>query len=253
MSDARPLIGITTQTLQAIDDIPADLPLSWVMNQRYAHAVVAAGGVPVLVPLLDDDEILRAIFDRVDGLLLPGGVDLDPATYRAARQPKLGRVDPARDATELRLTRRALAEGKPLLGLCRGLQVISVACGGTLWQDLATDRPDSAKHDYMPNEGWPRDHLAHQVTVRRGTRLAHALGAETIAVNSMHHQGVNELGRGLVASAVAQDGLIEGVETDSAGFAVGVQWHPEVFTGGASAVGRLFDDFVAEARIRARR
>ncbi|MGH7583026.1 MAG: gamma-glutamyl-gamma-aminobutyrate hydrolase family protein [Gemmatimonadales bacterium] len=253
MSDGRPLIGITTQTLQAIDDIPADLPLSWVMNQRYAHAIVAAGGVPVLVPLLDDEAPLRTIFDRVDGLLLPGGVDIDPGAYRTAPEPVLGRIDPARDATEIRLTRWALAEEKPLLGLCRGLQVISVACGGTLWQDLAADRPDSIKHDYFPTAGWSRDHLAHDVAIGAGTRLAGLLRADTLPVNSMHHQGIRELGPRLIPAAIAPDGLIEGAEATGDGFAVAVQWHPESLAPGSRGVGSLFDAFVDAAGVRARR
>ena len=252
MTTDRPLIGVTVQTLQAIDDIPAELPPSWVMNERYGLAVAAAGAVPVLIPLLDDGDTLRAVFDRVDGILVPGGVDIDPEAYGAAAEPVLGRIDPARDATEIRLTRWALDEGKPLLGLCRGLQILAVACGGTLWQDIAADRPDSVKHDFLPNQGWPREHLAHQVAVRPGSRLHRVLASETVAVNSMHHQGVRQLGDGLAATALAPDGLVEGVEYEGDSYAVGVQWHPEVFAPGAPSVGRLFEDFVAAARVRAR-
>jgi putative glutamine amidotransferase len=244
-----PLIGVTTQTLQAIDGIPAELPTSWVMNQRYVHAVVAAGGAPVLVPLLSQNsDALRQIYEHLDGVLVPGGVDIDPAMYNHAQHELLGRLDPDRDTTEVTITRWALEDRKPFLGLCRGLQVLSVALGGTLWQDLTQERPASEKHDYFPGAGFSRDHLAHNVDVRSGTRLSDALGAGTIAVNSMHHQGIRDLGARLVPTAIAEDGLIEGAELEGAGFAVGVQWHPEMFRSGEPSVGRLFEDFVAAAR-----
>ena len=249
----RPLIGVTTQTLQAIDGIPAELPTSWVMNQRYVHALVAAGGAPVLIPLLSDDmATLREIYEHLDGVLVPGGVDIDPAIYGTPRHELLGRLDPARDVTEVTITRWALEDSKPFLGLCRGLQVLSVALGGTLWQDITQERPDSTKHDFFPNGGFSRDHLAHNVDVAGGSRLGDALGAGTISVNSMHHQGIRELGVGLVPTAFASDGLIEGAELTGGGFAVGVQWHPEMFKTGEPSVGRLFEDFVAAARLSPR-
>lgn len=245
---ARPLIGVTTQTLQAIEGIPAELPKSWVMNQQYVRALVAAGGAPVLLPLLaDDTETLRAIFDRLDGVLVPGGVDIDPAVYNHPHHKLLGRLDPERDSTEVTITRWALEARTPFLGLCRGLQVLSVALGGTLWQDLTQERPDSEKHDYFPQGGFSRDHLAHNVDVRGGTRLSEALGTGPIAVNSMHHQGIRNLGARLVPTAIAEDGLIEGAELEGAGFAVGVQWHPEMFKSGEPSVGKLFEDFVGAA------
>jgi|CXWL01.1.fsa_nt_gi putative glutamine amidotransferase len=247
MAQTRPLIGVTTQTLHAIDGIPQELPVSWVMNQRYVHAVMAAGGVPVLIPLLaEDPATLRAIYERIDGVLIPGGVDIDPAYYRAPRHEKLGRLDPARDTSELVLARWAVKDNKPLLGLCRGLQVLNVALGGSLWQDLAEERPDSLKHDFFPTAGWAREHRAHVVEVRGDSRLGEAMGHGAIPVNSMHHQGIRNLGYNLTATATAPDGLIEAIEATE-GFAVGVQWHPEMFEGGDAGVGRLFEAFVAAA------
>ncbi len=243
----RPLIGVTTQTLHAIEGIPEALPASWVMNQRYVHAVSAAGGVPVLVPLLaEEPATLREIYERLDGVLVPGGVDVDPAYYREGRHPELGRLDPARDTTELVLTRWAVRDGKPFVGLCRGMQVLNVAFGGTLWQDLAAERPDSLKHDYFPTAGWARDHLAHEVDVAIDSRLGEVIGAANVPVNSMHHQGIRGLGYGLKATAWSPDGLIEAAEAES-GFAVGVQWHPEMFDIGSPSVGRLFAAFIDAA------
>jgi len=243
----RPLIGVTTQTLQAIDGIPDGLPHSVVMNQRYYHAVASAGGAPVLVPLLDDLETLRAIYERTDGILIPGGVDVDPAAFGEKPHERLGRIDPARDRVEIQLVKWAVEDDKPLLGLCRGLQVINVALGGTLYQDLETEYPNGIKHDYFPNYGFSRDHLAHDVTVEAGSRMRHALIDAAVPVNSMHHQGIKALANGLSASAVAPDGLIEAAESTNESYIVGVQWHPEVFELSDPSSGVLFRDFVQAA------
>jgi putative glutamine amidotransferase len=242
----RPVIGVTTQTLQAIDGIPPMLPHSVVMNERYYSAVAAAGGAPVLVPLLDKNpDALRAVYDLLDGVLIPGGVDMDPAHFGEAPHPKLGRVDEARDFVEMQLTRWAIADGKPLLGLCRGLQVINVTLGGTLYQDLEDQLPDAIKHDYFPTYGFGRDHLAHEVRVAEGSRLRDVLDRAHITVNSMHHQGIKQLAPALMASAVAPDGLVEAVELPGAPFCVGVQWHPEVFEMANPDTRRVFEEFVA--------
>lgn len=226
----RPVIGITTQTLQAIDGIPSGLPESWVMNQRYFLAATMAGGVPWMIPLLDGDEAtLREIYDRLDGILIPGGVDMDPATFGETRHPKLGAVDPARDRVELTLVRWAVEDRKPVLGLCRGIQVINVALGGTLYQDIEAQVPEAIKHDYFPTAGFERDHLAHEVTVAAGSRLMAMMERPSFLVNSMHHQGIKTLAAELRPAATAPDGLVEAVERGGEHFCVGVQWHPEVF------------------------
>ena len=246
----RPVIGIPTQTLHAIDGIPDGLPPSWVMNQRYYYAAVDAGGVPWMIPLLANDlETLRCIYERLDGVLLAGGVDMDPRNFGQEPRPGLGNVDPARDAVELALARWAITDGKPLLGLCRGLQVINVALGGSLHQDLETEVPESIKHDYFPTAGFERDYLAHDVDLSAGSRLARMFGGSRIPVNSMHHQGINRLAPELVVSARAPDGLIEGIETRDDDFVVGVQWHPEVLDTKQPQTRQLFLEF-AEAASR---
>jgi putative glutamine amidotransferase len=248
MARFRPLIGITTQSLHAIDGIPAGLPPSVVMNQRYYSAVTELGAIPVLIPLLHDDlDTLRALFDRLDGVLLPGGVDLEPSTYGEIPHERLGRTDPARDIVELQLARWSVEMRKPLLGLCRGLQVLNVAMGGTLWQDLKTQQPDTIKHDYFPTYGFERDHLAHDVDLVDGSRLRRAVGCARMAVNSMHHQGIRTLGDGLRPSAIAPDGIVEGIEWHEDAFIVGVQWHPEVFDSAYPHARPLFEEFVAAA------
>jgi putative glutamine amidotransferase len=244
----RPLIGITTQTMHSIDGIPEGLPSSWMMNQRYIHAVAETGGAPVLIPLLDDDlETLRSIYQSLDGVLIPGGVDMDPHTFGESRGARLGRIDPARDTVEMMLTRWSVEDKKPLLGLCRGSQVMNVALGGSLYQDLDAEFPHPIKHDYFPTAGYSRDYLAHTVSVVPGSRLGAILQQPEVQVNSMHHQGVKQLAPGLVVSALAPDGLIEGIESSNGHFMVGVQWHPESLVDRDTGMRRLFTTFLAAA------
>ena len=246
---SRPLIGIPTQTLQAIEHIPETLPHSWVMNSRYSLAASASGAVPVMIPLVSEDgDTLRALYDRLDGLLLAGGVDVDPAAFGEPPHPRLGRTDPARDAVELTLVRWAVEEKKPLFGLCRGLQVINVALGGNLWQDIEAQVDGALKHDYLPTAGYARDFRSHDAILAACSRLHAAFGARSIRVNSMHHQAIKDLAPPLRASARAPDGLIEGVESDGDHFLVGVQWHPEMFEPSDPRTRQLFRSFTEAAR-----
>lgn len=244
----RPTIGVTTQTLQAIDGIPAGLPSSVVMNQRYYEAVADVGGAPLLIPLLHDLEALRASYDACDAIMIPGGVDMDPANYGEAPHEKLGRIDPERDRVELQLTRWAIEDRKPLLGLCRGLQVINVASGGSLWQDLEVQYEGAIRHDYFPNYGFDRAHISHDVAVAASSRLHALVSVDQLPVNSMHHQGVKQLGGGLVACAHASDGLVEAVESSNGHWMLGVQWHPEVFEANDPRTRGLFEGFIQAAR-----
>lgn len=249
-SSYRPLVGIPTQTLQSLGGIPAEFPPSWVMSQRYILSMAEAGMLPWMLPLLcDDPASLRAMYDRLDGLFLPGGADIDPESYGAPRHPKCdARTDRCRDRLELTFARWAIEEGKPVLGVCRGQQIINLAAGGTLWQDLADECPETAKHDYFPFDGrFARDHLAHDVRLTPGSRVAAILGELTLPVNSMHHQGVRDPGAGLAVTAVAPDGVIEAVEGTGDAFLVGVQWHPEALGDRDPRMSRLFDAFAAAA------
>jgi len=242
LASHRPLIGIPTQTLQAIEGIPAGLPPSWVMNQRYYLAAAGVGAVPFMIPLLEDIATLREIYNRLDGVLLAGGVDMDPSTYGEERSPLCGVIDRPRDLVEMQLARWALAEGKPIFGICRGLQVLNVVMGGSLFQDVTAECDSAIKHDYVPTEGWSRDHLAHEVSVHAGSRLHSALGNTHVMVNSMHHQGIDRLGTGLAVTAVAPDGLIEGIESRDERYLVAVQWHPEAMSGDHAS--RLLAPFI---------
>jgi putative glutamine amidotransferase len=189
---------------------------------NYAEQVAAAGGIPVLLPPLPS---VAAAAGRLDGLLLTGGGDIDPGTYGAQPHPRTSRVSVPRDAAELELLDAATAEGLPVLGVCRGMQLLNVARGGTLRQHL----PNDAGHTPAPGTFG-----SHPVRVAAGTRLAGILGAngDGTDVPTAHHQAVDRLGEGLVATAWAQDGVIEAVEASAAGdpFMLAVQWHPEAGT-----------------------
>ncbi len=244
---ARPVIGIATQTREAV---PGELPRVWIMGQKYVRVLTAAGAVPWLIPLLPDDETtLRHIYDKLDGVFLTGGVDVDPSEYG---EPRLGccqESDPARDWTEARLTRWATADGKPLFGVCRGIQMINVALGGSLYQDIREQWPEAIRHDYFSTDTrYSRDYLAHDIRVEPRSRLGQLLGAEVLPVNSMHHQGIRRLAPGLRATAYAPDGLVEGFEGGNGQFLLGVQWHPEELAESSESNRRLFTAFVDAAR-----
>jgi putative glutamine amidotransferase len=243
---ARPVIGVATQTLEAI---PSQLPRCWVMGQQYVRVLTAAGAVPWVIPLLQNDEqTLRQIYDRLDGVFLTGGVDVEPSCYGEPRHERCGETDPPRDWTELALLRWAMRDGKPVLGVCRGVQVINVAAGGSLYQDLHAQYPQAIKHDCFPHAGgYTRTSLVHTVRIERGSRLGRILGSDEMTVNSMHHQAIKQLAPGLVASAFAPDGLIEGIEGSNGQFLVGVQWHPEELVESDPVMRRLFSAFVSVA------
>jgi putative glutamine amidotransferase len=234
---ASPLIGISCYALQARwgawDDQAVLLP------RRYADKVAQAGGLPVLLPPVPG---ISEVVARLDGLVLSGGSDIDPARYRSPQGTQTGPVYPERDSAELALCAAALDHGLPLLGICRGLQVINVALGGTLHQHL----PDVVGHDgHSPQEaGYGR----HDVRIAPGSRLAAILGRTTAAVPTHHHQAADQLGSGLVATAWTDDGVIEAFEFSApAGdaFMIAVQWHPEagddpgLFRGLVAAASRL--------------
>ena len=221
-----PLIGITTDSPAS----PDRADLDW-LHSRIVQAVATGGGLPVVIPPGLAGAALRGLgrADRLDGVVLPGGGDVDPARYGAPPHPAAGGLDPARDEAELALAGWAVADGRPLLGICRGTQVLNVALGGTLYGDVG-DHPGAARHAFSP--GLPMDLLAHSVAVVGGTRLAWVLGASEVPVNSLHHQACRSLAPGLLAAAWSPDGLVEAVEAPGHPFAVAVQWHPECLAPG---------------------
>lgn len=212
---AKPWIGVTPLWDEDRD--------SYWMLPGYLQGIEAAGGLPVMLPMTTDEEILRALVQRLDGFLFTGGHDVSPAVYGAAPTPQCGTPCPARDAMETRLLELTLAADKPILGICRGIQLLNACLGGTLYQDLPTDHPSTVDHHMTP----PYDRAVHTVTLVPGTQLAALLGAETLGVNSYHHQGVDRLAPGLQVMATAADGLTEAVCMPGKRFVWAVQWHPE--------------------------
>ena len=194
------------------------------VNAAYVRSVLAAGGVPlVLSPLLGPSYAARAL-DGADGLLLAGGEDVHPALYRAEPSPRLNPPSRERDLFELALFAVARQRELPVLGICRGIQLINVGLGGTLYQDLPSERPGPVAHD----SGTARDDRSHAVELKPGSRAAEALGGASLTVNSFHHQAVDRLADGLIASGWSADGLIEAVESPAdAPWLLAVQWHPE--------------------------
>lgn len=240
---SRPVIGIPMQTL---DPIPGQTPLCWIMGQTYVRVLSENGAIPWLIPpIIGDTETLRGTYDRLDGIFLTGGVDVDPSQYDEPKDALCGKTDKARDWAELQLVRWAVEDKKPVLGVCRGAQLMNVACGGTLYQDVNKFYERSIKHDYFPTpERWTRDMYAHVVKIAPESRLADIVKSETIHVNSMHHQGIKKLADSLMANSWAPDGLIEGVEGKNGQFLVGVQWHPEELTRRDAAMHQLFQAFL---------
>jgi putative glutamine amidotransferase len=226
-----PLIGVTR--CSKLDDYVASV------EQSGARARV-----------LEVSESPRALVETLDGVLLTGGGDVDPVLYGEQRHASVEDAEPGRDEFEIDLARRAMAADLPLLAICRGAQVLNVATGGTLVQDI----PSAVATELAHSVQVPKDCIAHPIQITPGSRLHNALGAAVDAacscrVNSRHHQSVGRLGQDLVVSAVADDGVIEAIEAPNATFCVGVQWHPENFwrTGEFRP---LFDAFVEAARLR---
>jgi len=207
----------------------------------YLDALKRAGGIPLMIPLLGEEELVQ-VATFTAGLLLGGGGDVHPSFYGEEPTEWLTWVDSERDRVEIFLARKFLELGKPILGICRGVQVLNVAAGGSLFQDISHQRPGSNPHSFTPPD-FPPDHIAHTVTLKQSSLLASILGCLSLGVNSRHHQAVKEVAPGFQAVAWAEDGLIEAIEKeDGVPFVLGVQWHPENFSGPPMA--KIFEAFV---------
>jgi putative glutamine amidotransferase len=196
------------------------------VNRAYTDALIAAGLIPLVIPPVPP-EFAGEVLDRVAGLVLTGGEDVDPTLFGAERHPATGDANADRDRCELALAKEAATRRIPTLAICRGVQVLNVALGGTLIQDLPSERGGPLEHDAETSRG----ERVHQVDVAGGSRLSGIVAARSISTNSFHHQAVDKLGSGLCAVATSPDGVVEAVEcTDRAWWALGVQWHPEELT-----------------------
>jgi putative glutamine amidotransferase len=224
----RPYIGISCGTFRDRDWCPP----AHFLRKTYTDAIVAAGGVPLIIPVIDDLGVLRALYDRVDGILISGGGDIDPHKYGEAPLPGLGPTDPARDDIELPLASWAVEDGKPLLGICRGSQVINVALGGTLYQDIPSQIHTSLVHDSsFTRQDWT--YMAHDLRLDPGSKLAQVFGTTSFYTNSLHHQSLKAIAPGLHAVGWAPDGVVEAIEGNNGHFLFGIQCHPEALQGAA--------------------
>jgi putative glutamine amidotransferase len=227
-----------------------EIPRSGV-PQTYLDAVVAAGGAPIAIPLGLDVDALYRVYQLIDGLLLPGGEDVAPERFGQERHAKLGAVDEARDEIELTLAKWALEDDLPVLGICRGIQLLAVAAGGSLYQDIPAELEGAIPHNVR---GRGRDHLGHRIEIASPTLLSESLGVSTVEVNSFHHQAVRDVPDSFVVSARAEDGVIEAIESPSHSYAIGIQCHPEaIWQTTAPTFSRLFSSFVEAAGVFARR
>ena len=233
----RPLIGIPCHADYA-DGTKRPI---YSNNRAYVHAVEHAGGVPILIPYLHDFSMFDTLLPRLDGLLLSGGIDIDPVLYGEAPHPLCEEPDKELDAIEMKLAQWALQEDIPTLGVCRGMQILNVALGGTLYQDIPALRPHSLHHSHRHLS---RDYLAHRVNVLPGSRVEQLLGPGPFMVNSLHHQAVHEPGRDVVISGTADDGVAEMLEVNGRRFMIAAQFHPEELYLKESASARLFATFV---------
>jgi putative glutamine amidotransferase len=239
----RPIIGIPC----------AQYPDEWYTPVNgnaisYLRAVEAAGGIPALIHLTRDQEVLDAHYQRCDALLLAGGEDVCPSFYNAAPHPKLGPTNRLHDEVEIALTRRAVADRKPVLAICRGMQLLNVALGGTLYQDIPSELPEAIDHQESTQQR-TMSYLAHLMTLDAGSWLAEQLGAQEIVINTLHHQALRDVAPELRVVAHAPDSVIEAVEGKGTGFVVGVQCHPEeLWERTDRRWARLFDAFVQVSR-----
>ncbi len=235
-----PLIGLTTS-----DSLNSKRNPLVSLSTHYVRAILQAGGTPVLIPNQLDEPAWRELYNRLDGIVFTGGGDIETGIFHGEDHPRVSGINRERDALELPLLRAAAEDGKPFLGICRGLQVTNVALGGTLFTHITDQLPGALGHDQF--DDLPRNHLAHPVRVQEGSLAAQILAEPLLGVNSLHHQGIQKLAPALQAVAFAPDGLVEAVEMPGHPFGLAVQWHPEWLTEHASAR-RLFQSFVAAAR-----
>lgn len=228
-----PLIGVTPNR----DENTGRLTI----HEDYLNALLRAGALPVLLPMETDHEKLKKLLSALDGLLLSGGEDVEPARYGEKREPFCGSAAWARDEMEFFLCREAVSRDLPLLAICRGIQVLNAALGGTLYQDVAIQFGNALSH---PRSDAPRDPV-HEMRILPATRLSEILGTPVIGVNSRHHQSVKSPAPGLTVSAQAPDGLTEAVEMPGKKFVIGVQWHPESMAAKHPEAQRIFNAFIS--------
>jgi putative glutamine amidotransferase len=237
----KPLIGITAGEIQ--NKLKPWSPIVYGQTHHYVDSIISAGGIPIIIPLTRDLSVLDVIYAKLDGLLFSGGNDIDPANY--GEKPRADNLDISklRDKVDLHLVRRALKDQKPTLGICRGMQLINVACGGKLYQDIPKDLPNAQDHEASSHAG-DVTHIAHSLKIAEHSKLAALVGTEPLQTNAHHHQAVKTVGDNLQAVAWAEDGIIEAIENPGDPFVFGIQSHPESLTAMEQRWRKLFEALV---------
>ena len=243
----KPLIGITAYNYIKKNGYRYD-----VCYGKNATAIENAGGLPVLIPSMLNLDSLRAIYERLDAVLLPGGGDMNPASYNADQETDIPFYDISdeRDSMEIAMTQWAVEDNLPVFGICRGIQVMNVALGGTLVQDIPKHLETDLRHTVKSLGEEPRHTILHDVRVEEGSQLLSILGDKQVEVNSLHHQAVGDIAPSAKISALSSDGIIEGIELPDKHFALAVQWHPEDLIDNDARMQNLFVAFVESARER---
>src|SRR5690606_25698442 len=234
----KPIIGLTASLELGRDAYDIELADS--------EAILAADGLPIMLPHLMDEADIDEIAEHIDGLFLAGGYDIDPTLFGEEPHPNLGVIIPSRDAFELALTKKVLELKKPILGVCRGAQILNIAVGGDMYQDITTQ----AKADLLQHQQKaPRFHGSHFVEVTEGSLLHRLTGLKRLKVNSRHHQANRQVPQPMIVSGVSSDGIVEAIESTKHYFALGVQWHPENMARAAdSASLGIFQGFIEACR-----
>jgi len=220
----RPLIAITPGEVH--NQLEPWSPVTYGQSYTYIEAIEHAGGTPFIIPLTKDEAVLQQLYNLADGIVFAGGNDPDPALYGEVSHPTVADASPFRDHVDMQLLRWALRDKKPLLGICRGMQLLNILQGGSLYQHLPEDFPEGSDHNSSTKRETLTD-IAHVLRVEKSSKLGAIFASESIGTNTHHHQGIKTLGEGLIANAWSEDGLIEGLEMTNDHFAIGVQSHPE--------------------------
>ena len=237
----RPVVGITCSlTASSIGDSIYTLERN-IIARDYSRAIEYAGGTPLLIPHVGDIECINQYLGVLDGLVLSGGGDIDPLLFGQEPHQNLGSVDRVRDEMELQLTQKALDQDLPILAICRGIQMLNVAAGGTIYQDIAAEMPQPTLRHSQSGAGW---YASHTIDIISESRLFQIFDSPTARVNSFHHQAVREIGEGFIATAKAKDNVIEAIESPTRRFALGVQYHPEMMWEHHPEVLNLFTAFL---------
>lgn len=231
----RPLIGITASHRNDFN--------AYYSPKNYSNAIIEAGGIPVILPITSKEEIIEQNLARIDGILLAGGGDPDPQLFDEEPHPDLGTIDPYRDSFEIALTKKALEKGKPILGICRGCQILNVAAGGTMIQALEGQKEGIIKH----RQDAPFHYPTHTVKIVEDTFLYQIFGTTKLRVNSSHHQAIKDVSTEFIVGARSKEGVIEAIEKKEEKFALGVQWHPEAMFEKHKVFLKIFKEFVKKA------